>query len=94
MGSHGGDIVGLCGNFAPVINAYGALRIGDPFSFVWPMDIPKESFLRALRGVFPAEDYVMVGNILGVSGASDDQGTAERAGFRFIKESDFAGGMR
>jgi hypothetical protein len=36
----------------------------------------------------------MVGNIKGVSGASDDQGAADLAGWRFIKESDFASGAR
>jgi hypothetical protein len=37
---------------------------------------------------------VMVGNILGISGASDDRGAAERAGWRFIQESEFARGVR
>jgi hypothetical protein len=36
----------------------------------------------------------MVGNIKGVSGASDDEGAANLAGWRFIKESDFAAGTR
>jgi hypothetical protein len=36
----------------------------------------------------------MVGNILGISGASDDRGAAERAGWRFIQESEFASGAR
>ena len=36
----------------------------------------------------------MVGNIKGVSGGSDDQGAANLAGWRFIKESDFAAGVR
>jgi hypothetical protein len=36
----------------------------------------------------------MVGNILGLSGASDDRGAAERAGWRFIQESAFARGAR
>ncbi len=36
----------------------------------------------------------MVGNILGISAARDDRGAAERAGWRFIRESEFAkGGM-
>ena len=39
-------------------------------------------------------DYIMVGNIKGVSGASDDEGAANLAGWRFIKESDFAAGAR
>jgi hypothetical protein len=37
---------------------------------------------------------VMVGNILGISGASDDRGAAERAGWRFIQECEFAKGVR
>jgi hypothetical protein len=36
----------------------------------------------------------MVGNVQGVSGASDDQGAATRAGWRFIQERDFAAGVR
>ncbi len=36
----------------------------------------------------------MVGNILGISGPRDDRGAAERAGWRFIRDSGFAeGGM-
>ena len=30
----------------------------------------------------------------GISGASDDRGAAERAGWRFIQESEFAKGVR
>jgi hypothetical protein len=36
----------------------------------------------------------MVGNIKGISGRSDDEGAANLAGWRFIKESDFAAGAR
>ena len=35
-----------------------------------------------------------LGNILVISGASDDRGAAERAGWRFIKEGEFAKGLR
>ena len=56
--------------------------------------IEKHDFLRQLRQYIPADDYVMVGNILGVSGASDDRGAAERAGWRFIQEREFANGVR
>jgi len=35
----------------------------------------------------------MVGNILDISGARDDRGAAERAGWRFIQESEFARGV-
>ena len=87
-----GHIVGLCGNFAVVtmnINGWHTL-----FSFIGPQGIPKEHMLANIKQYVPAEEYVMVGNVLGVSGASDDQGAAERSGFRFIKESDFAEGAR
>ena len=87
-----GHIVGLCGNWAMV-----TLHRPDWHhfcSFVGPCGIEKDDFLRQLRQYVPAPDYVMVGNIPGVSGASDDQGAAERAGWRFIKESEFARGAR
>ena len=43
-------------------------------------------FLSRIKTYVRADEYVMVGNILGVSGASDDQGAATLAGWRFIKE--------
>jgi hypothetical protein len=58
------------------------------------MEMSKDSFLNQLRTYIRADDYVMVGNIKGVSGASDDEGAASLAGWRFIKESDFARGAR
>jgi hypothetical protein len=61
---------------------------------VGPCGIEKDDFLRQLRQYIPADDYVMVGKILGVSGASDDRGAAERAGWRFIQECEFANGAR
>lgn len=101
-----GHVVGLCGN----LNAFCTRvdRWWEYVSFTlnfdtWPVIggpfgscFPKEVWLTLFRKTtFPtADDYVMVGNVLGVSGASDDQGAAERAGWRFIKESDFASGVR
>jgi hypothetical protein len=87
-----GHIVGLCGNWAMV-----TLHCPDWHhicSFVGPCGIEKHDFLRQLQQYIPAHDYVMVGNILGLSGASDDRGAAERAGWRFIQESAFAKGER
>jgi hypothetical protein len=87
-----GHVIGICGNLAPVL-----LKLKEwpnVFSFIGPIGLPKEDFLRRLRQVLPAEDHVMVGNVLGVSGASDDKGAAERSGWRFIKESAFAIGDR
>lgn len=98
----GGAIVGLCGN----LNAFCAKIPGwqHLISFTLNLDfgatigshIQKEYWLKTFaKTTYPgADEYIMVGNILGVSGASDDKGAAERAGWRFIKESDFAGGAR
>lgn len=87
-----GHILGLNGNWAVAV---GALP-GWPylFSFIGPMEMSKHAFLNQLKVYIPAADYVMVGNIMGVSGASDDRGAALLAGWRFIKESEFAAGKR
>ena len=87
-----GHIVGLNGNWAVVVQSVPLWhRI---FSFIGPMEMSKDIFLNQLRTYIPADDYVMVGNIKGVSGASDDAGAAKLARWRFIKESDFAAGAR
>ena len=88
----GGHIVGLNGNWAMVVQSVPLWhRI---FSFLGPMEMSKAAFLNQLKTYTPAHDYIMVGNIKGVSGASDDEGAATLAGWRFIKESDFAAGAR
>lgn len=86
-----GHVVGICGNWAVFArrvrgwhHLISFLSVGD-----------KAEFLRQLALYIPdVEEHVMVGNILGVSGASDDRGAAERAGWRFIREADFAAGAR
>jgi hypothetical protein len=87
-----GHIVGLCGNWAMVTMHYPEWH--RVCSFVGPCGSEKDEFLRQIRQHVPAQDYVLVGNIRGISGASDDQGAAERAGWRFIQERDFANGLR
>jgi hypothetical protein len=87
-----GHIVGLCGNWAMVTMHYPEWH--RVCSFVGPCGTEKEEFLRQIRRHVPAQDYVLVGNVVGVSGASDDQGAAERAGWRFIQERAFADGVR
>ncbi len=87
-----GHIVGLNGNWAVVVRS--APQWHCIFSFIGPMDMSKDTFLNQLRTYIRADDYVMVGNIKGVSGASDDEGAANLAGWRFIKESAFAAGAR
>ena len=87
-----GHIAGLCGNWAVV-----TLRVPNwhrLFSFLGPHLTGKAEYLVQMKAYVPADEHIMVGNILGVSGASDDKGAAEVAGWRFIKESDFAGGSR
>ena len=87
-----GHIVGLNGNWAVVVRS--APQWHRIFSFIGPMDMSKDTFQNQLRTYIRADDYVMVGNIKGVSGASDDEGAANLAGWRFIKESAFAAGAR
>jgi hypothetical protein len=87
-----GHIIGLNGNWAVVVQTVPLWhRI---FSFIGPMQMSKNIFLNELKTYIRADDYVMVGNIKGISGASDDEGAADLAGWRFIKESDFAAGAR
>jgi len=87
-----GHLVGLCGNWAAfcrVVESWWQI-----VSFM-NVGVAKEVLLTHLKEHLPGhEDYILVGNIPGVSGTSDDQGAALRAGWRFIKESDFAQGMR
>ena len=87
-----GHVVGLCGNWAIVTRSWPEWF--QIFSFIGPMLMSKPDFLKQLSTYVPAEEHVMVGNILGISGQSDDQGAAIAAGWRFIRESDFANGMR
>ncbi len=87
-----GHIVGLNGNWAAVVQTISGWHL--IFSFIGPMEMSKDIFLNQLKTFIRAEDYIMVGNIKGVSGASDDEGAAGLAGWRFIKESDFAAGAR
>lgn len=87
-----GHVIGLCGNWAAFCR-----RFNNWWRLVSFMNvaIAKEQLLTGLREQLPHyDDYILVGNILGVSGASDDQGAAVCAGWRFIKESDFAAGVR
>ena len=87
-----GHILGICGNWAAV--AQCVVGWHNLFSFIGPMEIPKALFLNQISTFIRAEEYIMVGNIIGVSGASDDKGAAEQAGWRFISEISFAHGER
>ena len=86
-----GHIVGICGNMQVFCSVPGWHHL---CSFLGQSFLSKDVFLHGLKINIPADDYVMVGNIMGVTGASDDQGAAERVGWRFISERDFANGVR
>lgn len=87
-----GHIIGVCGNWAGFCNV--VINWHHLISFIGQMLMPKEVFLNQVSTYIKADEYIMVGNIFGVSGGSDDQGAASKAGWRFIKESDFAAGER
>jgi hypothetical protein len=94
-------IVGLCGNwgkfFQCVPQWYQLLQFFNYGQL-------KNVFLYEIRLWIPGmEDYVMVGNIgpldsrtynVPQTGGSDDMSQALAANWRFIKESDFAAGVR
>ena len=101
-----GHIVGLCGNlnafctrvsnwqdyisFTLNFDTYPV--IGGPFGSCFPKEVWLKLFQQT---TFPsAEEYILVGNRMGVTGASDNEGGAQRAGWRFILERDFAEGVR
>jgi len=60
----------------------------------FPLKYMKAHFLSQIKLYTPAKEFIMVGNILGVSGQSDDKTAAELAGWRFIQEIKFAEGER
>jgi len=87
-----GNIVGLCGNWAAV-----TLRWKDwytVFSFLGPLSMSKPEFLNQIHRYVPADEYVMVGNDVAIGTSPNDAIAAQEAGWRFIKESDFASGLR
>ena len=87
-----GHIIGLCGNWGlftrSVRNWY------EHVSFIGPMRLTKADYLIELRTYVCAESYVLVGNDPRIFGASDDATAAREAGFHFIRELEFADGMR
>jgi hypothetical protein len=88
-----GHVVGLCGNWAVFVHAVPDWH--RVVSFLGPFAVTKASFLVQLRLHAPASDYIMVGNDPATGrGNSADRAAAEQAGWRFIREADFAAGAR
>ena len=92
-----GHIVGLCGNWAVFCQRVAGWQHLISFMNV---GLPKDVFLAHLRQYIPADDYIMIGNVLGRTNSlgvvcgSDCSEQAARAGWRFILEDDFAKGAR
>jgi len=91
-----GHILGICGNWGLVVQAvYGWENL---FSFVGQIGIHKTDFLLQLRAYINADDYVFVGNDHSTPGkvytSPNDALYARQAGWRFIREDDFAKGVR
>jgi hypothetical protein len=88
-----GHIVGLCGNWAVFVRSVPEWH--RMVSFVGPFQLSKADFLVQLRLYMRASEYVMVGNDPPTGwGKSADREAAEEAGWRFIREADFAAGAR
>jgi hypothetical protein len=87
-----GHIVGLCGNWAMAAQNYP--KWPDVVSFIGPTCIGKAQYLRILEKYINAEEYIMVGNDPAIRGLSHDREAADEAGWRFIREADFAAGAR
>lgn len=92
-----GNCVGLCGNWAAALNAYLSSNWRGVLSFIGPMTMTKVAFMSQIRNHVRADEYILVGNdpadFPGIQ-VSQDSIDARAAGFRFIKEKDFAGGAR
>lgn len=89
-----GNVVGLCGNWPVFVNSR---EVGQDWrhliSFLTPNPLgqAKAVALATLSAHIPAEEHVFVGNI---DRGHNDQKAAKTAGWRFIKEDDFARGVR
>jgi hypothetical protein len=89
-----GHIVGLCGNWALFVRKVPAWH--RLVSFLGPIQFSsKADFLGQLRMYITASDYILVGNdpVTGW-GSSADREAAELAGWRFLREAEFAAGAR
>ena len=86
------NILGLCGNWARVTTQYAPWSM--LFSFVGPLGMSKADFLKQIATYVPAKEYIMVGNDFARGISPNDALAAQEAGWRFIKEEDFAAGER
>lgn len=92
-----GHIVGICGNWG--LFCHAVQNWHSKVSFL-SVGIPKAEWLAHFARYVRADEYVLVGNVkgtlnsLGVVCNSEDSIAAAQANWRFIKEDDFARGVR
>ena len=92
-----GHIVGICGNFNLFCRIPGWQHL---VSFVGQGVLQKHDFLRMIANNIPHDERIMVGNVFGEDngmgwlGGSRDSEAAKLVDWRFIKEIDFARGVR
>jgi hypothetical protein len=98
-----GEAVGLCGNLhcfmerVPDWPRYISFTMNFDTLYTLGGLLPKEYWLRTfLVSCRNAEAYYFIGNELGITGASDDKGSCERAGppWKFIREDEWMSGVR
>jgi hypothetical protein len=87
-----GHIVGLCGNYGVVTRIVP--HWNKYISFIGQMLMTKRDFLTQVGMNLTGTEYVMVGNDPAHYGASNDIEEARAAGWRFIREDEFAAGKR
>lgn len=93
-----GHIVGLIGNWGLFVSKVPGWQ--HLVSFLSLGDRPKHVIMQQLEMYVPCEERILVGNTfgqdngMGFIGQSHDSEEAQIAGWRFIREIDFANGAR
>ena len=84
-------VIGLCGNWAVFVHSVRNWH--HLISLIGPGLSSKAEWLHMIKINMPKYDrYIMVGN--NAPDQSQDKQAADAAGWEFIKESDFASGVR
>lgn len=94
-----GQMVGIAGNWPNIVKDWPSwhryISFFGPYKMKGdPMSPFKADMLKEIKANIPADRYVLVGNIMQPNGQIADLAVADAAGFEFIKEYDFANGLR
>ncbi len=87
-----GHIIGLCGNWGLFVNVVKNWHILISLLGAWP-GMRKHEFLTHVKGLIPADRYIMVGNVNPSNAPYSDRDEALIAGWEFIEEKDFKDGL-